>query len=128
MNIQRSTFVCAAALAASISTSYAGPCSPKIARVDQVIDARIHAKASAGATAPESTAATLHRQPTPSSTSAAEVKLGLTSTEQFKAIKSAMARARKADRAGNGSACEQALADVKRLLGSAGTQTNDAQR
>jgi len=58
----------------------------------------------------------------------AEVKLGLTSPEQFNAIKAAMARAHKADRAGNRSACEQALADLKRLLRSAGTQTDDAQR
>jgi hypothetical protein len=39
-----------------------------------------------------------------------------------------MSRAREADGAGNRSACEQALADVKRLLDSASAQTNDARR
>ena len=122
MNIQRTTLACAAALAVSMSGSHAGPCSPKITQLKQVIDDRIHAKASAALSARESTAAKLHRQPTPSSTSAAA---GLTSPEQFKAVNSAMARARKADRAGNRSACEQALADVERLLSSGGTQTDD---
>ena len=122
MNIQRSTLACAAALAVSMSASYAGPCSPKITQLKQVIDDRIHAQASAAPSAPESTAAKLHRQPTPSSTSAA---LGLSSRKKFKPVLSAMARARKADRAGNRSACEQALADVERLLSSGGTQTDD---
>ena len=129
MNIQRSTFTCAAALAASMSATYAGPCSPEIARVEQVINAMVLAKAGTGtATAPESTAATTHRQPTPQSISRAEVGLGEISPEQFDAVLASMTRARKADGSGDQSACEQALADVKRLLGSTGTQTDGARR
>ena len=48
------------------------------------------------------------------------------SPEEFNAVKSAVALALQADAVGDQSACEQALADPKRLLGSAGTQTDDA--
>jgi len=64
MNIQRSTLA-AAALAASMSAAYASPCSPEVTQIQNLIDARIHVKAGA-ATAPESTAAKTHHQPTPS--------------------------------------------------------------
>jgi len=57
------------------------------------------------------------------SVAAAEVEAGQLSPEEFTAVKAATARAREADGAGDRSACEQALADVKRILGSAGTQT-----
>ena len=120
MNIQRSTLACAAALAALMSTAYAGPCSPEITRVQDLLDARILAKAGAG-TAPESTAAKMHHQPTPRSIAAAEAELGQLSLEQVNAVEAAMARARETDGAGDRSACEQALADVKRLLGSDAT-------
>jgi hypothetical protein len=86
------------------------------------------AKAQAGPAASESAAATMHRQPTPSSIGAAEIELGETSPEVFNAVQSALALALNADGAGDQSACEQALADAKRLLGLAGTQTDDARR
>ena len=120
MNIQGS-MLAAAALAASMSAAYAGPCLTEITQVQDQIDTLMDAKASGGAAAPESTAATMHRQPTQSSVAAAEVAVGELSPEKVTAVKAAMARAREADGAGDKSACEQALADVKRLLGSAGT-------
>jgi len=123
MNIQRSMLACAAALAASMSAAYAGPCSPEITQVQEQIDASMQAKASGVTTLPESTAAKMHHQPTASSMAAAEVEAGQLSPEEFTAVKAATARAREADGAGDRSACEQALADVKRILGSAGTQT-----
>ena len=52
-----------------------------------------------------------------SAQAAAEAKLGDVSPQRVKAIKAAMARARKADIAGNQSACEKALADAQRALG-----------
>jgi hypothetical protein len=64
----------------------------------------------------------MHRQPTPNSIAAAEVKLGETSPEVLNAVETAMARALEADDVGDQNACEQALADVKQILGSAGTQ------
>ena len=72
MNIQRSMLACAAALAASMSAAYAGPCSPEITQVQEQIDASMHAKASGVGTAPESTAAKMHHQPTASLMAAAE--------------------------------------------------------
>src|SRR5262245_46913726 len=117
MSIQQWLVAGAAALAASMSASYAGPCSPEIDRVQAEIDARINATAGAGPAARESTAATTHRQPTPGSIAAAEARLGEVSPQKLEAIGAAMTRAREADGAGNQSACEQALADARRALG-----------
>jgi hypothetical protein len=127
MNIQRSTLACAAALAASMSATYAGPCSSEITRVRDVISARIHEKALA-ATASESIDAKMHRQPTQSSIGAVQIETGQTSPELFNAVSAGMARAVEADRADDQSACQQALADVKRLLGSPANQTDGARR
>jgi len=125
--------IAAFSLSASMSAAYAGPCSPEVTQIQNLIDAKIHAKADAAtapgaATAPESTAAKTHHQPTPSSIAAAKAELGQISLAEFTAVESAMARALDADEAGDRSACEQALADAKRLLGSAGTQTENARR
>jgi hypothetical protein len=128
MNIQLSMLACAAALAASMPASYAGPCSSEITRIQGLIDAIHRTRAEAGPTATESTAATRHRQPTPSSIAAAQAELGQTSPEKVNAAKAAMALALQADAAGDQSACEQALADVKQILDSEGTQTDDARR
>ena len=117
MSLQRSLVVCAAALAASMSAGYAGPCSHEIDRVVAEINAKLEAKAASGPSARESTAATTHRQPTPGSIAAAEAKLGDVSSQKVEVIAAAMARARKADQAGDQSACEQALADVQRAIG-----------
>ena len=120
MNIKRSTLACAAALAASMSAAYAGPCTPEVTQIQDLVNARVHAKAGA-TTAPESTAAKLHHQPTPSSIAAAKAEQGQLSSEELTAV-AAITRALEADSAGDRSACEQALADVKRLLASPVTQ------
>ena len=117
MSIQRLMVACGAALAASMSASYAGPCSHDIDRVQVEVDAKLNATAAAGPAARESTAATMNRQPTPESIAAAEARLGEVSPQKIEAVGAAMARAREADRAGNQSACEQALADAQRALG-----------
>src|SRR5262245_38355769 len=117
MNIQRLLVVGAAALAASTSASYAGPCSHEIDRVQAEIDAKLNATAGTGAFARESTAATMNRQPTPRSIAEAEAKLGEVPPQKLEAVGAAMARAREADSAGNQSACEQALADARSALG-----------
>jgi hypothetical protein len=116
MSIQRSLAVCVVALAASMSASFANPCSQEIDRVQATIDAKLEAQAAAGRFARESTAATLHRQPTPGSIAAAEVGLGDISPEKVQAVEALMARAREADRAGDQSACEQALAEVQHVF------------
>ena len=78
------------------------------------VDTRIEAIAGAGPSAKESTAATLNRQPTPGSLAAAEEKLG--EGDQMAEAVAALARARAADSANDKSACEKALADVRRVL------------
>ena len=104
-------------IAASISSARAGPCSPEIDSMQARIDARLEAKAAAGPGAKESAGALVDRQPTPSSIARAEESLGEVSTETVAAVKQAMERARAADSAGDKNACEQALAEVQRLIG-----------
>ena len=88
------------ALVMSTSASYAGPCSSEIDRAAVEIDAMLKARAAAGPTAQESSAAMMHRQPTPRSMAAAESGLGDLSVKQVETVRAAMARAREADGAG----------------------------
>jgi len=81
MSIQRS-LIALAAVAASTSAGYAGPCSQDIARLQAARDAKLAAAVAAGPSAHEGTAATMHRQPTPRSIATAESELGGLSPEQ----------------------------------------------
>ena len=92
----------------------AGPCTQEISQVQAQVDARINAVAGAGPSGAESTAARLHRQPTPGSIAAAEQKLGEGKAEE--AALEALARARTADAAGDKAGCDEALAVVKKAL------------
>ncbi len=56
--------------------SLAGPCTAEIDRAQAQLDQRVDAIAGAGATGTQSTAAQVHRQPTPGSIASAEQKLG----------------------------------------------------
>ncbi len=116
MNTWRSLATSAVVVALSTSTTYAGPCLQEIIRVQAEINAKLGSKAAAGPSASESTAATMHHQPTPRSVGEAETKLGTISAEQVTAVVEAMTRAREADRTGDQSACEQALSDVRQIL------------
>ena len=60
----------AAALVLLTVPGFAGDCSQAIAEMQAKIDAKLGAAASAGRAAPESSAATMHRQPTPGSITA----------------------------------------------------------
>jgi hypothetical protein len=71
MSVPRFLILNAAALAVSISSSYAGPCPLAIERMRASIDDRLAAWPSA----PESVAAMMHRQPTQASVAAAEARL-----------------------------------------------------
>jgi len=114
MSIHHSGVLAAAALALSSMISHAGPCSLDIDRLQDRVDAMIAATAAAGLSARESTAATTHRQPTPSSIAAAEGKLG--EGARAERALAAMAQARAADQADDNSACQSALADVQRAI------------
>jgi hypothetical protein len=105
----------AATLVLSTVPGHAGTCSLEIERMQARVDAMIAATAAAGPTAPQSGAATMHRQPTPGSIVAAEEKLG--EGARAERALAAMARARGADKAGDNGACERALADVQGVIG-----------
>jgi hypothetical protein len=105
----------AVGLVASAAASHAGPCTAQIEAVQAQVDARSAAIAAAGPVARESTAALLHREPTPSSIARAEERLGEGASVE-KAL-SALERAREADRAGNEGSCELALAEARRAIG-----------
>src|SRR5215217_4278706 len=112
---QQALLLGAAGLIASVTTSHAGPCTAQIEAVQAQVDARSAAIAAAGPVAHESTAALLHREPTPGSIARAEESLG-EGASITKAL-SALERAREADRGGNEGSCEQALAEARRSIG-----------
>jgi hypothetical protein len=107
----------AIAFAASMSASYAGPCSEKIDNMMTRINAKLEAKAAAGPTAREGNVAGMSDQPTPRSIAAAEERLGEVSPQTVETVRQAMLRTRAADSAGDKTACEQALADAQRAIG-----------
>ncbi len=117
MNAKSIAALGAAALVTSTISSLAGPCSTEIDGMQARLDARLAARGAAGPSATEGLAATTHRQPTPESIATAEERLGEVSTRAVQEITQAMTRARAADDAGDKSACEQALAEVRRALG-----------
>jgi hypothetical protein len=117
MGIREVMTLIAGALALSTLPSFAGPCSQEIDQMQAKINARVEATAGVGRAAQESSAATMHHQPTPRSIAAAESKLGELSPQTVQTLTDDMARARAADLAGDQSSCEQALADVQRALG-----------
>jgi hypothetical protein len=102
----------AIAFIASVTASYAGPCTDDIDKMQARIDAKLEAKAVAGPTGRQVGAST-HVQPTPRSMAAAE---GV-SPQMIETVRQTMLRARAADSAGDKSACEQALADVQHAIG-----------
>ncbi|WP_245411036.1 hypothetical protein [Microvirga flavescens] len=110
MFVRFAVFACALACG---SSAFAGPCAPMIDRAQTQVDARIDALAGKGRSAPESTGALRHQQPTPESIARAEQKLG----EGFKAEPALvlLAQARKADEAGDMAGCEKALEQLRAL-------------
>jgi hypothetical protein len=114
MSIQHSAALAATALALSIVASHAGPCSIEIDSMQKRIDAMIAATAAAGPSARESSAATMHRQPTPNSIAAAEEGLG--EGARAERALAAIAQARAADSADDKIGCQRALADAQRAI------------
>jgi hypothetical protein len=106
-----------AAFAASMSPGFAGPCSRAVDRMQARIDARLEVAAGRGPTAPVSSGAYLHRQPTPRSLAAAESRLGEVSPQTIEAVRAAMVRAREADRAGDKRGCTRALSNARQAMG-----------
>jgi hypothetical protein len=117
MKIGRMLASSAVAFAASISAGLAGTCSTDIDVMVARINAALEARAGAGPGAKEqAVVGGRHIQPTPRSLATAEEKLGEMSAEAIEQIKQAIARARAADRAGDDTACKQALLEAERAI------------
>jgi hypothetical protein len=104
------------AVASSTQPSRADSCSHDIDRAWVQVNAKIQARSAAGRSIPQSTIALLHRQPTRSSVAAAEEMLVDVWLPMETAV-AALSRAREADRANDRIACEEALAEVQRVIG-----------
>src|SRR5215469_12803781 len=115
--MQQMMALVAAALALSTLPGFAGPARRRSTKCKRRSTLGLRRRPAGGPAAPESSAATMHRQPTPRSIAAAEGKLGELSPQTVETIAAAMTRARAADRAGDQSGCEHALADAQRTLG-----------
>lgn len=100
--------------AMTITASFAGPCTAEIDLMRARVEARLESIVASGPSAAQGPA---HRQPTPRSLAATEEKLGGLPQEKIDAVRQAMKRAGDADKAGDKNGCEQALADVKGLIG-----------
>ncbi|SRR5260370_24023033 len=117
MIVRHATALGGLALALIAAPAHAGPCTQEIYDADIAVGKRLDAIAAAGKTAPQSTFATTHHQPTPSSVAGAEEKLGGIPETEVHDLAQGMEEARKADAAGDLAACQKALADLRRLLG-----------
>lgn len=106
----------ASAVWVGAAAAQAGPCTGEISDLQVAFDAKLKAAAAAGPDAAESSAARLHRQPTPKSLAHAEEALGEISRENMQAFARALKRAREADAASDKPACEGALDEARRAL------------
>jgi hypothetical protein len=97
----------AAALALSVASAQAGPCSSQIAQFEQAVR-QSAGNPNAGPMAPQSIGAQLDHQPTPSSMKRAEQRAQAT-------FASTLARAKRLDAQGNRAGCTRALAAAKRM-------------
>jgi negative regulator of sigma E activity len=113
----RYALIGAAALAALAQPAAAGPCTGDINAMQTEIDAKLNAAAARGKAAPQSTAAQLHRQPTPNSIASAEAQVGDIPEKDVVALRQFLDQARRADDSGDLGACRKALADARKLGG-----------
>jgi hypothetical protein len=116
MAIRQLAMIGAAGLLLSTLPCRAGPCAKDIVSMQARIEARLNAVAATGPSAKQSVQAQMHRQPTPNSMANAERKLGELPPSTIVKVNDAMARAQKADTAGDESGCRQALAEVARII------------
>jgi len=113
MGRSRILVLAAIVLLGGATAAQAGPCTGQIAEVEQRISQLSAARLPSGAgepTARQSVGAQLHHQPTPGTVEHAEYVAN-------KRGEAALARARKADAAGNANACAEALRKARHLYG-----------
>ena len=92
----------------------AGSCTRGIDRMQARLDRALEARAAAGPFAPESALATRGRQPTPATIAAAESRYD--GWPAGRRAVAALARARRAEAAGDARACRAALGRVERTI------------
>jgi hypothetical protein len=104
-----------AVIASGLDPALAGPCTGDILALQAQVDARIDAAAGKGKAGKQSTAAQLHRQPTPQSLANAESKLdeGKPADKALEALEAA----RKADETGDRAGCTKAVGEARQALG-----------
>ena len=96
---------------------HAGPCTDRIYQADLAVEKLLDvAAAQRDGRPPESSFATMHRQPTPGTVASAEEKAGDLSPAQVEAITEDLDAARDADDKGDRAACEKALNEAERML------------
>jgi hypothetical protein len=95
------------------TSSYAGPCTPEISRIQVEIDKQIEITAEKGKTAKQTVGAQLGHQPTPQSIAEAEAALGEAAPQ---AALLALARARELDKRGDAKGCTLAAQEAQRAL------------
>jgi hypothetical protein len=99
-----------------VAPAHAGPCTDRIYQTGLEVAKLLNSAAAQGRTQPQSTFATMHRQPTPGSIATAEEEAGDLTSEETQAITEAMDEARHADDEGDQAGCDKALSDVDRML------------
>jgi hypothetical protein len=115
MTMQHLAVIGAAALVLSSLPGHAGPCSDEIERMQTELDARIEMIINIARFVREARRAFGLPAPAPGPPATAESSHG-DGSWMARAVAS-MARAREADRNGDGVACAKALADMQRAVG-----------
>jgi hypothetical protein len=115
MTMQHLAVIGAAALVLSVLPGRAGPCSEEIERMQAELDARIETIIDIARFVREARRAFGLPVPTPGRPATAESPHG-DGSWMGRAVAS-MARAREANRSGDGVACAKALADMQRAVG-----------
>ena len=116
MKFHSSIALSAVALFLTVAPSLASQCDKEMADVEAAFDAKLSAAAASGPSAPESTLATLHHQPTPGTVARAEAQLGDISPENARIVTDALDRAHAADERDDVQACRQDLAEARAAL------------
>jgi hypothetical protein len=113
--IRKVLIVIATTIVLSPRPSAATSCTPRIDRGWAQVYLKIQARISAGRSAPQSSMALLHHQPTPSSVAAARDVLNDVWLP-IEAAVSSLSRARQADKDNDEGGCDQALTEVQRAI------------
>ena len=112
--------ICFAVIAAApillAGPALAGPCTGEIHDLEVEVNAKLDAIAGHGKTARQSTAAQMHRQPTPNTLANAEVEAGDISDADVTRVRQFIAQARQADGMDDLATCHKALADARVLM------------